>query len=166
MLGALLGITIWLLGILVVGFGGGAAFDPGFRDALALILTWSQPPVVALALATLSREGIPSGAAELRAAIGWLRDAEPPFDFENPPVNPVLVALELAAVTIVSVGLVLCFLFSSLIVVATVGTAGESGVDPTGFRLVGIQASDAFAMFIAGCMLWQVAWILESLEGT
>lgn len=162
----MLGVMVWLLGLLVLALGGGAMVDPGLGRALAIALTWLQPPVVAIALAALYREGIPSGAAELREAVGWLTDVETPFDFDNPPVNPVLVALELAAATLVGIGLVMCFVFSSLIVVATIGTVGQSGVDPAAFRIAGVQASDAFALFIAGGMLWQGAWILESLEGT
>lgn len=165
MIGAALGLLIWLLGFAAAGIGFFSLFDEAMAALFDVFLTWTQVPVVGLAYLTLYREGIPSGAGELKSALAWFRENDPD-DVARAPFNSVLVALELGAVILVAVGLAMCTFFSMTITVATIGAFGRAVADPTTITFAGVEPSDAFAVFLSGGLLWQVAWIVEAFEVT
>lgn len=170
MLGAALGILVWILGFLAVAMGFFGLFAPEVGILFDFVFTWTQVPVVALVYLTLTREGVPGGAGELKRALAWLGDDDAgprgKEAFARAPFNAALVGLELGAVILVVVGLVLCTLFSISITVSTLGAFGRSVADPTTFAIANVEASDAFLTFVAGGICWQVALFAEGFEAT
>lgn len=166
MLGVLLGIAVWILGFLGVGLGVLALSGGGLAGVFDAVFTWAQVPVVGLTYLVLHREGVPSGCGELKAALAWVGDAEADGDPADAPFNSTLVALELGAGTLALVGLVLCTVFSISIVVAALGALGGEVTDPTTLSIAGARPSGAFATFLAGGLLWQVALFVEAFEST
>lgn len=162
MLGVLLGIAVWLLGFLALGLGFLALLDGDLGVLFDLVLTWAQVPVVGLTYLTLQREGVPGGASELRELLAWAGDDG--GDLSEATFNPVLVAVELGALLLVTVGLAFCTLFSISIVVSALSVVGGSVVDPTRITFASVRPSNAFATFLAGGVLWQVALFVEGFE--
>lgn len=164
MFGAILGVLVWILFFLTVGIGFFALFDPGLFGVLELLFTWFQVPVVAVALLTIYESGIPGGVGELKSALNWIGSQNPdePIDYQQLPANTVVMGLELAAVTLASVGLLLSVFFSMMLSVGVVGAFGRALFDPSELAFGGIAASEAFALFLAGAVLWQVAMFVEA----
>jgi len=164
MFGAILGALVWILFFLTVGIGFFALFDPGLFGVLELLFTWSQVPVVAVAVLTLYESGVPGGVGELKSALRWIQSQNPeePIDYQQLPANTLVVGLELAAVTLAGVGLLLSIFFSLMLSVGVVGAFGRALFEPSELAFGGIAASEAFALFLAGAILWQVAMFLQA----
>lgn len=164
MLGAILGGMIWVLFFVVLGIGFFGLFDPSLFGVLELIFTWVQPIVVAITLLSLYEGGIPGGVGELRSGIAWVRSHEPDeqLDYDAMPANTILIALELAAVTLSTVGLVLSAFFSMATTVTVVAAFGRALFEPSEIAFAGITASESFSLFLAGAILWQIAMFVEA----
>lgn len=166
MLGAVLGGMIWILFFVVVGIGFFGLFNPGMWGVLEILFTWVQVPVVGVAVVSLYEDGIPGGVGELKSALEWVstQDPDEEVNYQEMPANTMLVGLELAAATLASVGLIFSAFFSMGIAVTTVGAFGMALYDPTQITFLGISPPEAFALFLAGGILWQIALFLEALE--
>jgi len=164
MFGAILGVLVWILFFLTVGIGFFALFDPGLVGVLELLFTWAQVPVVAVALLTVYESGVPGGVGELKSALHWIRSQNPdePIDYQQLPANTLVVGLELAAVTLGGVGFLLSTFFSLMLSMGVVGAFGRALFEPSKLAFAGITASEAFSLFLAGAILWQVAMFLEA----